>query len=197
MLYASKTRGLLLAGGVLGLALVSMPTAMVSAQTVDPQAVSSIDKAYFQQSAQDGVFQLTCAQLAIENSLSPDVQQLGTQIVQDHASGNIMLLNFAHDHNFSVPVTFGGEDAREVKLLQGLHGSAFDLAYAKEVTATHATEIDAANAELGNSLNARARNLVTMMRDTLRQHLTAANEVAQKMGLPPAKETPQRGISIG
>ncbi len=82
-----------------------------------------------------------------------------------------------------------------MKLLQGLHGSAFDLAYAKEVTATHATEIEAANAEVSNTLNAQARNLVTMMRDTLRQHLTAANEVAQKMGLPPAKETPQRGTS--
>ncbi len=47
----------------------------------------------------------------MENSLSPDIQQLGTQIVQDHAQGNVMLLNFAHDHDFSVPVTLSGEDA--------------------------------------------------------------------------------------
>ena len=199
MRLAPNIRGLQLrlfiASGLVSLTLVVAP--QVSAQSVDPQPVSSIDKEYFQQSAQDSVFQLTCAQLAVENSLSPDIQQLGTQIVQDHAQGNIMLLNFVHDHNFSVPVTLSGEDSKEVKLLQGLHGSAFDLAYAQEVTATHAKEIDAANAELSNSLNTRARTLVTLMRDTLRQHLTAANEVAQKMGLPPAKETPQRGFIIG
>ena len=181
MRFAVYIQGLLLAGGLLSLGFADAPS--VLAQSADPQPVSSIDKAYFQQSAQDSVFQLTCAQLAIENSLSPDIRQLGMQIVQDHAQGNIMLLNFVHDHDFSVPVTLSGEDSKEVRLLQGLHGSAFDLAYAKEVTATHADEIDAANAELSNTLNTRAQNLVTMMRDTLRQHLTAANEVAQKMGL--------------
>ncbi len=143
-----------------------------------PARLSNADRKYLVDTASGSTHEFEVAQLGVEKATSPAARQYAQQLLKDHATLNNRLLQLAHQERVTIPVQ--PESGRQkIAQLKQLSGSAFDQAFAQEMVRINREDISKAQQELKTTQNPNIQAFLNQLLSTDRQHLQAAQSIAQ------------------
>ena len=103
--------------------------------------LSSRDREFLMDAAMDGLMEVELGRLATQQGSSDAVKQFGQRMVDDHSKANEELMTLASSKGITLPTTLGEKHRDHVTKLQGLSGTEFDRAYAKEMLNGHNKDV--------------------------------------------------------
>src|SRR5258708_31144424 len=120
---------------IAGVALLSLTAFQASA------ALSNIDRDFAQKAAAGGLAEVELGQVVQMNATSQLIKDFGQRMVADHGQANMELKDIAQKENITLPIQPDSKEQAKLKQLSGLHGSAFDTAYTRNMLADHQQDI--------------------------------------------------------
>jgi len=144
--------------------------------------LSHADTEFAQKAAEDGLAEVSLAQLAQQKALREEVREFAKRMADDHAKANAELKDIAARHNIQVASTLDRHHEREMNKLSSLIGGDFDRAYMSRMVREHRKDVK----EFRKRANAKQQDDVTRFAaatlPTLETHLRmaqATNDIAQ------------------
>jgi putative membrane protein len=158
-----------LAAGILGLA---------ASQAV--AAPSSTDQTFATKAAQGGIAEVQIGALAQQNATSPQVQQFGKMLVDDHSKANQELQRIAQQEGISLPTQPGRKEARQSQKLQNLSGKAFDKRFVRDEVADHKKDIAEFQKEAQSGSDPALKSFAQSALPVLQKHLQTAESLTNQ-----------------
>lgn len=145
------------------------PTALTSgnAQTTAPDTVNAIQ--FILDAGAAGMKEVELGKIAEKKAVNQGVKAFATMMVNDHTKANADLKTLAASRN--VTLAAGADAATAATELKKLTGTAFDLAYAKMMTADHSKVVDLFEMA-SKSSDAEVKAYASKYLPTLKAHLT-------------------------
>lgn len=108
---------------------------MHNGQMMDRSATGAIapaEKRFLTKSAQDSMYELASAQLAVKKAQNSGIKQYANKLIQDHATYNQQLMELARQKQVNLPTSLDAQNKTKLARLQQLKGEAFEREYIKE-----------------------------------------------------------------
>jgi putative membrane protein len=133
---------------------------------------------FIKAAAQDGDTEIALAQVAEANSQSPDVKSFAQRMIADHGKADNQLKDIAASKGITVPTDMDTRQRAMIARLRGMHGSAFDAAYAKAMQQDHTKAVAMFKRAAQNMhLDSDVRDFAQQTLPTLSDHLQLANNL--------------------
>lgn len=139
---------LLVAGSFVGVGRVAVAQQTTPIQDTPTQqnqtggtTISSSTKQFLIQNAQDSVYELASAELAMQRAQSPTVAQVALHVFNDHAQFQRALLQLGRQYGISLPVDLSTKDRSRLESLSRKQGAAFDQQYLQELAKANASSV--------------------------------------------------------
>jgi putative membrane protein len=150
------------------------------AQAAASQSASSADTAFLQTAGRDGQAEVALARLAQRKASNDDVKNFAAHLQRDHEKANSELTSLARSKKVTVPAMSAEQGATRDRL-DKLSGAEFDRAYISEMIDAHQKAIDAFT-NGSNSADADVKAFASSTLPTLKEHLSDAQKLQQKLG---------------
>ncbi|MBV8885473.1 MAG: DUF4142 domain-containing protein [Chroococcidiopsidaceae cyanobacterium CP_BM_RX_35] len=182
MLIKQGLVALLVAGSFVGLgraAVAQQTTPIQDTSTSQNQTggstISSSTKQFLTQTAQDSVYELASAQLAMQRAQSPTVAQVALHIFNDHAEFQRALLQLGRQYGISLPVDLSAKDRSKLESLSHKQGKAFDQQYLQELSKSNASSVSDFQQAASTVKEPDVQAFIKNFLPTQQEHLQLAN----------------------
>ncbi|MFN6476240.1 DUF4142 domain-containing protein [Nostoc sp. DedQUE07] len=133
--------------------------------------LSSADRQFITQAAQDGLAEVQLGQLALQRGASNVVKQFGQHMVEDHTQANNQLKQLAAQKGVTLPTTIGAKNQQVKQRLSKLSGANFDRQYLNQMLQAHQKDVAAFQTEAEQGQDADVKAFAAQTLPTLQQHL--------------------------
>jgi putative membrane protein len=116
--------------------------ALAAALAVPAAAAAAPPARFLHDAIQGDNSEITLGAVAQARGASPGVRQFGARLQSDHANARREAVMLARSLGVPAPNDIAPEARRELRLLQRLHGPAFDREFARYMVEDHRTDID-------------------------------------------------------
>jgi len=156
-------------------------TAAADNPTPPKPQLSSDDKDFLSTAAKDGYAEVQLAQLALQKARTKGVKDLAQKILDDHQKANGELSKIATSKGITLPDSTALTDKASEAKLKAYSGLHFDQAYVSDMIDDHKDAITLFQKESANGSDPDVKQFASTTVSTLQEHLTAAQELENKM----------------
>ncbi|MFN6481502.1 MULTISPECIES: DUF4142 domain-containing protein [unclassified Nostoc] len=149
-----------------------------SPRTSGQNNLSSLDRRFVTEAAQDGLAEVRLGQLASQRGSSNGVKQFGQQMVQDHTQVNNQLKQLAAQKSITLPTTIGRANQLAERRLSALSGAKFDREYINEMLRGHQKDVSAFQNEAQKGQDPDVKAFAAQALPTLQEHLQQVRALA-------------------
>ena len=153
------------------------PEKKAESTTATEAKASAADTAFIKKAADGGMTEVELGKLAEKNGEKEDVKTFGSHMVKDHGKANGELKGVAGKMNVPLPDKVSAEHQAKIDKMSKLTGAAFDVAYVKEMVASHEKTIASFEAAKGKVGNEDLKKFIDETLPVIKEHL----EMAKKM----------------
>ncbi|KQS31118.1 DUF4142 domain-containing protein [Dyadobacter sp. Leaf189] len=136
-------------------------------------SITEDDRAFVLAAADEGLFQISAGQLALENQASKDYADFAQLMIDGYTKSNDELKAFAADKDLTIPNTISDERQQALDSLASRKMVAFDTTYAATMVAMHTNTISFFEAQAGtvsdNALKSWINGKIPVLRSYLEQ----------------------------
>lgn len=143
--------------------------------TVDNAAQSFTEKA-----AMGGMMEVEAGKIAVEKATDADVKAFGQRMIDDHSKINQELEGIALAKDMILPTMLSDSQQKELEDLLKT-GKDFDKNYVSMMVNDHIADIKEFQEAADNLSNPELKNFATNTLPTLNKHLTAIQEIQNKL----------------
>ncbi|MEH1823613.1 MAG: DUF4142 domain-containing protein [Nostoc sp.] len=154
------------------------PSPTASPTTSGQNNLSSLDKKFMTDAAQDGLAEVQLGQLASQRGTSDAVKQFGQRMVQDHTQVNNQLKQLATQKSVTLPTTIGRTNQQALRRLSALSGAKFNRLYINEMLQGHEKDVFAFQNEAQKGQDPDVKAFATQALPTLQEHLQQVRAIA-------------------
>jgi putative membrane protein len=133
--------------------------------------LSSLDRQFITQAAQDGLAEVQLGQLASQRGASNTVKQFGQHMVEDHTQVNNQLKSLATQKGVTLPTSIGSKNQQAKQRLSKLSGTNFDRQYLNLMLQAHEKDVAAFQAEAQQGQDPDVKAFAAQALPTLQEHL--------------------------
>jgi putative membrane protein len=148
------------------------------ASDMTARGVGNADRQFLQQAADDGVAEVSFAQLALKQAKSQQVRQLAQQLLDDHMQANRELVTLANLKQDAQPANQPSSANDMQQQLQRLQGDDFDRAFVADMVQSHQHAVELFAKAARNSTDPDIRQFAQTKLPILQHHLAMARELA-------------------
>lgn len=146
------------------------------------QSTWSGDETFVRETAQSGQMEVEMARLGIDRAQDEQVRQFAQTLVNDHTKVNQELKDIATGQRITVPTDAPRTARSHVDELSRLTGQEFDRKFISLMVEGHQKSIQRFEQESRSGRNGAVREFATRTLPTLRDHLSRAQELQQRLG---------------
>jgi len=106
------------------------------------QQLAQEDIEFATEAAEGGIKEVRVGELAQQKATTPEVQQFGQRMVQDHGKANEQLMQIAQEKGIELPKEMPAEAQQLHDELQQKSGAEFDQAYMDDMVSDHQKDVD-------------------------------------------------------
>ncbi|MBE8997158.1 DUF4142 domain-containing protein [Nostoc sp. LEGE 12447] len=155
--------------------------------TVSPTAsgqnnLSSSDRQFITEAAQDGLAEVQLGQLASQRGRSNVVKQYGQRMVQDHTQVNAQLKQLAAQKGVTLPTSIGSNNQQIKQRLSKLSGTNFDRQYLNQMLQAHEKDVAAFQTEAQQGQDLDVKAFAAQALPTLQKHLEEVRSIVNPGG---------------
>ena len=154
------------------------PPAAAPATPPAPPPLSAQDSSFINMAAAGGMAEVQEGQLAAKQAARPAVRAFGQKMVDDHTPVNQQLMSLASSKGATPPSQLSDADQAMLTKLQGMHGRAFDMAYARGQVTDHEKMLQLLKQESTDGTDPDLKSFAQQTIPTIQQHLTMAQDLA-------------------
>jgi predicted outer membrane protein len=140
---------------------------------------NSIDGEFARKAAQDGMAQVTLAQLAEEKAANTTVKRFAKRMVEENTRATDQLKDAALKANIPLPTNLDPKDQATYDALAKLSGADFDKAYAKEMVKDHQQDVTEFRDEANSGRKSAIKTFAMHNLPVRQQHLKMALQMEQ------------------
>ncbi|BAY79523.1 outer membrane protein (plasmid) [Nostoc linckia NIES-25] len=140
--------------------------------------LSSSDRQFINEAAQDGLAEVQLGQLASERAASNSVKQFGQRMVQDHTQVNNQLQQLATQNGVTLPKTLNNENQQLSQRLSKLSGAQFDREYINHMVQAHQKDVAAFENQAQQGQDTDVKAFAAQTLPALQEHLQEARSIA-------------------
>ncbi|MDZ8221814.1 DUF4142 domain-containing protein [Nostoc sp. ChiVER01] len=140
--------------------------------------LSSLDRKFMTEAAQDGLAEVQLGQLASQRGTTDAVKQFGQRMVQDHTQVNNQLKQLAAQKNVTLPTTIGSTNQKALRRLFALSGAKFNREYIKQMLQGHEKDVSAFQNEAQKGQDPDVKAFAAQALPTLQEHLQQVRAIA-------------------
>src|SRR5690606_17748039 len=119
--------------------------------------------------------------IALTNSSNQDVKDFGQMMIDDHTKANNELMALAKEKNITLPPAPSQKSVKRIKDLNEKTGGDFDKDYINFMVSDHESVISSFENASNKTADADIRSFVDKTLPILRNHLTAAKALKDKL----------------
>ena len=160
-------------------------------QTTNETKISTNEQATVNDLARDGMVEVRLGQLAVTNSYSPDVKNLGLRMMHDHSQANAQLAIAARQMQAKLPATLSKEGNSKIKSMSTLHGKAFDRQYLSSFIKDHKKAVDVIQQE-ANRGSGEFKEWASNTLPTIKDHLRIAKDLQSQFNSTSQSSSPHQ-----
>jgi putative membrane protein len=139
------------------------------------------DLEFATKAAQGGIKEVRLGELAQQQAATPEVQQFGQRMVQDHGQANQQLMQIAESKGIELPKEMP-QDAQQLHdELQQKSGQEFDQAYMDEMVSDHHEDIEAFQQYIEAGQDPDLRSFAEQTLPVLEEHLKHAQQTQEQV----------------
>jgi putative membrane protein len=158
--------------------------AAVSAISVTPDKLSSIDQALMVEVAKGGMMQLELGKVAAQKASNPEVRQLAQAEVEEQTGLSAKLKEIAAAKGVTLPATPNEQTTAMVTKLQGMSGMEFDRMYVQEGGVKNHELLDKTLSKVeSNAKDTSLKGLANAAHPLVKTHLKVSQQVLNKLGM--------------
>ncbi|MEH1855081.1 MAG: DUF4142 domain-containing protein [Nostoc sp.] len=154
------------------------PSPTTSPTSSGQNNLSSSDRKFVTDAAQDGLAEVQLGQLALQRGTSDAVKQFGQRMVQDHTQVNNQLKQLATQKSVTLPTTIGRTNQQALRRLSALSGAKFDRLYINEMLQGHEKDVSAFQKEAQKGQDPDVKAFAAQALPTLQEHLQQVRAIA-------------------
>ena len=139
------------------------------------------DGAFATKAAEDGMAQVTLAELAEEKASNETVKKFAKRMVEENTRTNDRLKEAALKANVPLPTNLDPKDQRTYDSLSRLTGRDFDKAYAREMVKDHQQGVSEFRAEANSARKSPIKTFAAQTLPVVQQHLKMARQMEQSV----------------
>jgi putative membrane protein len=175
--------GVLLTGACSGTGRNESASAPAAGEAAQPAVakLSDSDKDFLTKAAKSSYATVQLAQLAIERSKNKDVRQLAQKILEDHQKQTGDIAKLASTKGVTLPDSASLAASFKETTLKSFSGSHFDQSFLKKMIDEHQDTIALFQKEASTGTDSDVKDYATTNSQPLQEHLTAAQELANKV----------------
>ncbi len=158
--------------------LVACASRPLSAPPLPPAPLASADASFIQTAGQGGMAEVQMAQLAEQTSKDAAVKAYAGRMIGDHAAHDDQLRQIVARKGAVMPSALSDAQQKTLTMLQGEQGARFDHEYAAAQVEGHDAMLSAFRTEAASGSDAELKSFASQGEPMIRQHLTAAQELA-------------------
>jgi putative membrane protein len=143
----------------------------------------SADSSFIRQAIRGNYTEVALGRLAGSRASNSEVKDFAERMVEDHNSMNKAWIDLAQDNDMKVTMDFGEPGRQAIDRLEKLSGTAFDQAYMSEMIREHEQDLSAFQRMATSARSSQVQQLASSGASTIRQHLTAAQQVGSRVGV--------------
>ena len=132
--------------------------------------------------AQGGMAEVELGRLATQRAGDPSVREFGARMVADHSRANAELKSIATQKGIQLPADVDSEQKSEMDKLSKMSGADFDKEYMSAMVKDHQTDVKDFDTQSKDGNDAEIKAFAVRTLPTLQQHLSMAEQTAQKVG---------------
>src|SRR5690606_36511643 len=156
------------------------------AQTEQPapseqQQLAQEDIEFATEAAEGGLKELRLGELAQQQAATPEVQQFGERMVQDHGKANEQLMQIAQQKGIELPQEMPQDAQQLYDELQQKSGQEFDQAYMDEMVSDHQKDVEAFQQYVETGQDPDLTGFAEQTLPILEEHLQMAQEIQQQV----------------
>jgi putative membrane protein len=144
----------------------------------NPQVMA--DHAFVKKALEGGAAEVQLGQLAQQKSQSPDVQQFGQKMVEDHTQLGDQMKPIAQQLGVKEPNGPSKKDKQLIAKLEGLSGPQFDETYINAMVKDHKQDLKDFKNEAQNAQDPNVKQVAQQGAGVISQHLQLIEQIAQK-----------------
>ncbi|MEH1770688.1 MAG: DUF4142 domain-containing protein [Nostoc sp.] len=154
------------------------PSPTTSPTSSGQNNLSSSDRKFVTNAAQDGLAEVQLGKLALQRGTSDAVKQFGQRMVQDHTQVNNQLKQLATQKSVTLPTTIGRTNQLALRRLSALSGAKFDRLYINEMLQGHEKDVSAFQNEAQKGQDPDVKAFAAQALPTLQEHLQQVRAIA-------------------
>ena len=152
----------------------------------DTGSSMAADKNFVMQADEGNSAEIAASQLALRKSKNPDVKAYAQQMITDHQKLRSHMAPLAQQLGVTTPQPLNATHKDESKRLMAMSGKDFDMEYIKAMDIDHHKTLAMFKNEEMTTQNADLKSAVQQGETVVAQHTDMADQMSQKMGIPPA-----------
>ena len=160
------------------------------------QQLAQEDREFATKAAEGGLKEVRLGELAQQQAGSPEVQQFGRRMVEDHGAANDQLKQIAEQKSIELPQEMPDDAQQTYDELQQKSGQAFDQAYMDEMVSDHEEDIKAFEQYVEAAQDQDLRAFAEETLPTLREHMEVAQQT-QEVAAAAGEGDPQDAAMSG
>jgi putative membrane protein len=141
-------------------------------------SLSSSDRQFLTQSAQDSLLEFASSQLAVQKAQNPQLVQYAMRLLNDHTEYNQRLLMLARQKGLVLPVTLDQQQRSKLAQLERLSGAAFDREYTREADQANTQDVNQLQRQSQSTQDQDVQTFISEVLPTQQQH----QQLAQALG---------------
>lgn len=155
---------------------------LVPTASADDSPLNHTDKSFLEDSYKGGVTEIESAKMAEQKTANPDVKAFAEKLVADHTKANNELKAMADSKKVAVEGGTSLKDQSKGKSLDAKTGGDFDKAFIDDQIKDHKKDIEAFEKEANEAKDTDVKNLANKLLPTLKEHLSTAESIQEKIG---------------
>jgi putative membrane protein len=155
------------------------PTAGTAMASAAAQGLSTAERGFLKQAAEDGLYEVTAARLATERASDSAVKAFASMLVEELSMANDKLRQLAASNNLTLPTEVTSERQRQIdKLSKATPGPEFDRQFVQTIgIKDHKNDIDLFEKASRNATSPEVRAFAQSTLSALKAHLEAAKKL--------------------
>ncbi|MDZ8083265.1 MAG: DUF4142 domain-containing protein [Nostoc sp. SerVER01] len=153
------------------------PSPTASPTTSGQNTLSSSDRQFITEAAQDGLAEVQLGQLASQRGTSNTVKQFAQHMVEDHTQVNNQLKQLASQKGVTLPTSIGSTNQQVEQRLSKLSGANFDREYMNQMVQAHEKDVSAFQTQAQQGQDPDLKAFAAQALPTLQQHLQEARSI--------------------
>lgn len=147
----------------------------------DQQQLAQEDIEFATKAAEGGLKEVRLGELAQQQAATPEVQQFGQRMVEDHGQANDQLMQIAQQKGIELPQELPQDAQQLYDELQQKSGQEFDQAYMDEMVSDHQKDVDEFQRYVETGQDPDLTAFAEQTLPILEEHLQMAQEIQQQV----------------